>query len=146
MKAINRMIEEGLKENQNELKKNLMRIDSIQEIISKNKNFSFDIQIFYNRDTQLLNLTYTLNKNNHKIELDFQMRELTFNFNCINISTAIIVYAISYFNGNEFKTNIGDFDGDIYVGIKEFLDSFYDYDEDIKSNILIVDKTLRKVL
>lgn len=144
MNAINKIIENGLKENEKELKNELMKLNSIKEIILKNNNFSFDIQIFYNKNTQLLELTYILSKDNHKIELDFQMNELTFNFRCIDISVTIIKYAINYFNETEFKTNIGDCDGDIYVGIKEYINSFYDENEN--SNILIVDKTLRKSL
>lgn len=143
MKAINKIIENGLKENEKELKDNLMELNSVKEIISQNSDFTFNINISYNKDTQLLELLYTLNKDNHKIELSFQMSEVVFNFHCIDISVNIIKYAISYFNKNEFKINIGDYDGDMYVGIKEYIESFC---EDEKSNIFIVDKALRKTL
>lgn len=146
MNAIKKIIEDGLKENEKELKNKLMELEDIKEIISQNKNFSFDIKIFYNKNTQLLELTYTLNKDKHEIELSFQISELIFNFHCIDISVNIIKYAISYFNETEFKVNIGDYNGNIYVGIKEYIDSFYDYDEEKKSNIFIVDKTLKKEL
>lgn len=146
MNAIKKIVEDGLKENEKELKNKLMELENIKEIISQNKNFSFDIKIFYNKNTQLLELTYILNKDRHEIELSFQMPELMFNFHCIDISVNIIKYAISYLNETEFKVNVGDYDGDIYVGIKEYIDSFYNYDEDKKSNIFIVDKTLRKEL
>ena len=146
MNAIKKIIEDGLKENEKELKNKLMELEDIKEIISQNKNFSFDIKIFYNKNTQLLELTYTLNKDKHEIELSFQISELIFNFHCIDISVNIIKYAISYFNETEFKVNIGDYNGNIYVGIKEYVDSFYDYDEEKKSNIFIVDKTLKKEL
>lgn len=46
MNAINKIIENGLKENEKELKNELMKLNSIKEIILKNNNFSFDIQIF----------------------------------------------------------------------------------------------------
>lgn len=143
MKAVNKIIENGLKENEKELKDNLMELNSVKEIISQNSDFTFNINISYNKDTQLLELLYTLNKDNHKIELSFQMSEVVFNFHCIDISVNIIKYAISYFNKDEFKVNIGDYDGDMYVGIKEYIESFC---EDEKSNIFIVDKTLRETL
>ena len=41
MNAIKKIIEDGLKENEKELKNKLMELDDIKEIISQNKNFSF---------------------------------------------------------------------------------------------------------
>lgn len=142
MKAIKTIIKECMEENRNELINDLMNLKSTKKIIEENKDFTFDINISYNYFTNLLELEYTFKRNKQKISVRFQMSEIKFNFNCISISTSLIEYAIDYFNDTESKVNVGNYDGDNYVEIKEYINSFYDKDE--KSNLLILDHTIEE--
>lgn len=142
MKAIKTAIKECLNENAEELKNDLMDLKSTKKLIGENKDFAFDISISYNYNDNALELEYVFKKNEQKISIRFQMSELNFNLNCTNISTNLIEYAIKYFNKKEFKVNIGSFDGDNYVGIKEYINSFYDKDE--KSYLVILDYVLEE--
>lgn len=142
MKAIKTAIKECLEENRNELINDLMNLKSTKKIIEENKDFTFDMSISNIDKTSLLELEYVFKRNEQKISARFQMLELKFNWNCIDISTNLIEYAISYFNNTEFKTNIGNYDGDNYVGIKEYINSFYDDGE--KSNLLMLDYAIEE--
>ena len=102
--------------------------------------FDFDIKIGYSKDDDLLELYYTVTNGEHEITIQFLMNELTFNFKCYEITSTLLQYAESYFTNKEFKVNIGDFDGDNYVEIVEYMKSFYD--EDAKINLFIYDETL----
>lgn len=144
MKAINKIIREGLKENEKKVMEKVMGLNSIKDIMKENSDFSFNINISYKKDLNLLQLSYNFKNSNHEISIDFQMSELVFNMEYIEISTTLIEYAISYFNNTDFKVNIGDFDGDCYVGIKEYIESFFDENE--SSNLAIIDKTTDKLI
>lgn len=142
MKAISAMIREGLKENAKELKEELLDLKTVQDINKSNSSFNFDISIFYNNDTKLLEIKYTFTKEQQQISIRFEMSELSFNFNSIEISVELIKYAISYFNKTDYKVNIGNFDGDNYTGIKGFINSFYGAEEN--SNLCITDDILEE--
>ncbi len=139
MKAINTMIKECLKQNEKELTNDLLNLKSVKKLIEENKKFNFNISIFYNNKTNLLELTYIFKKDNQQFSVRFQMSELIFNLKCIEISANLIEYAINYFNNTNFKINIGNYDSDNYVEIKEYINSFYDNEinnEDKENNII----------
>lgn len=144
MNLISTILEQGVKENQEELKKDLLGLKSTKALQKENEGFDFDISLFYDLNTNLLFVEYTFTKNEHTITVYFQMSDLTFNWNAVKISTTLMTYATKYFNNEDFKVNIGDYEGDYLVGVKGFIESFYDEDE--KSNLSILDKTFKKVI
>lgn len=140
MEAINKIIKNGLNQNAKELKSEILQLNFYKEILNNNKNFDFDIKIGYSKGDNLLELYYTIKNGEHEITIQFLMNELTFNFKCYEITSNLLRYAINYFNNNDFKINIGGFDGDNYVGIAEYIKSFYE--EGDKINLFIYDETL----
>lgn len=140
MEAISKIIIKGLEQNAKELKSEILNSKSYKTILDTNKNFDFDIKIGYNKGDDLLELYYTIKDEDHEITIQFLMNELTFNFKSYDISLTLLQYAKKYFSNKEFKINIGDFDGDNYVGIVEYIKSFYEKDE--KINLFIYDETL----
>ena len=140
MEAISKIIKNGLEQNAKELKSEILTLNFYKEILAKNPNFDFDIKIGYSAGDNLLELYYTIKDEEHEITIQFLMNELTFNFKCYEITSNLLKYAENYFNNKEFKINIGDFDGDDYVGIVEYIKSFYEKGD--KINLLIYDETL----
>ena len=124
MEAINKIIRNGLEQNAKELKSGITELNFYKEILENDKNFDFDINIGYSKGDDLLELYYTIKNGEHEITIQFLMNELTFNFKCYEITPNLLRYAENYFNNKEFKINIGDFDGDYYVGIAEYIRSF----------------------
>ena len=139
MESINKIIINGLEQNAKELKSEILDLNFYKEILTNNKNFDFDIKIGYSKGDDLLELYYTIKNEEHEITIQFLMNELTFNFKCYEITSNLLKYAENYFNNKEFKINIGDFDGDDYVGIVEYIKSFYEKGD--KINLFIYDET-----
>lgn len=140
MEAINKIILNGLEQNAKELKEEIKELNSWKGISEKHPNFDFDVKIGYCKDDDLLELYYTITNVEHEITIQFLMNEFTFNFKCTEITCNLLKYAESYFNNKEFKINIGSFDGDYYVGIVEYIKSFYEKGD--KINLFIYDETL----
>lgn len=132
MDAISKMIKNGIEKNVKELKEGLIEINNVKEMISQ--GLKFDIYIEYNKTLDLLYIDYTFKKEEKEISVRFQMSELTFNFHATEISIELMKFALSYFNDAEYKVNIGSFDGDEHVGIREYINSFYDYDVNENEN------------
>lgn len=142
MDLTNTMIRKGLEQNAKELKSETMNLNFYKKILTNNKDFDFDVKIGYSKGDDLLELYYTIKNKEHEITVQFLMNELTFDLNRYNITSKLLQYAEKYFNHKDFKVNIGDYDGDNYVGIVEYIQSFYQGND--KINLFIYYETLDK--
>lgn len=141
MDTLYTIIKNGLKENSKKLKNSLLSLESTKEIMQNNKNFDFDIDLSFDKDANskydfhALYIRYTFQKDEQKIYIEFKMNDTLFAWNSTRISATLLDYAVSYFKNEDFKVNIGSYDGDDFVGIKEYINDFYDENEESKLTI-----------
>ena len=136
------IIRNSTEENEKELKKSLLGLNSIKEIIEKNNEFNFDIKMEFNFNTKLLEVTYEIKNATSEISVYFKVDYTAFARESLDISTSLIKYGNAYFNNEDLKFNAGDFEGDNYVGIKAYIESLFEEDEELQFSI--VDENLEE--
>lgn len=142
MKSINTIIRNGIKENEKEIKEILLDINAVKELM--NQGLSFEIKLAFNFNTNLLEVKYEFKKNDNEMSVYFTMNNDVFTSEYLEISINLMEYAFGYFNNEEIKFNIGDFDGDNYVTIKDYLKSLIEENEEL--HLMIVDEQLDEEL
>ena len=118
------------------MKKVLLGLNSVKEIIEKNNEFNFDIKMEFNFNTKLLEVKYEIENATNEISAYFSADYSAFARESLDISTSLITYANAYFNNENLKFNAGDFEGDNYVDIKSYIKSLFEEDEKLQFSII----------
>lgn len=145
MDAIRTIVNRGLAQNAKEEYETTLELNSFKELLKNNKNFKFELEEIWDKDDIII-ATYTFYDDDHKLEVVLDIREITLNLNLTRITTSLIEFAIHYFENNneEIKFNDGDYDGDNYVNIKEYIENTFTDEE--KEKVEFTDITKRKFL
>lgn len=131
MKSINEMIITGVKTNEKELKGDLSKF--VNNLFS---NINYELKIGYNSNSKLLDIEYRIKKEEKGILVQFQMDNDVYFYNAVDITKELLNFASNYFENKDLKVKMGNSDGEFYVSIEDYMNSF---DEETKTFLNIWD-------
>lgn len=125
MKTIKEIIKEETLKNQENLTKELLKLNDIKKIMENNKDFKFKIEFDYDSNNSLLVYykfyrTETEDKTCIRILL---YDDSSFCKNAFNLSVVLIKYFSAYFNNEEYKIIVENEEGKYELNLKDYIQS-----------------------
>ena len=118
MKSINEMIIEGVKTNEKELRGDLSKF------VNNLFNVNYELKLGYNSKSKLLDIEYRIKKEEKGILVQFQMDNDIYFYNAVDITKELLNFASNYFENKDLKVKMGNSDGEFYVSIADYMNSF----------------------